>query len=158
MRARRIWFRNLWGALFIMSIQSNAVAASLGDLQWMVGSWTGKLGDQTVQEAWSTPSGGTMSTMIRLTDANTTVMIELISIREVDGSLILHLRQFSPALELRLAQDMPLEKLTENSVRFTAPDGSGIAALTYRLMSAQSMEVDVTLADGTVLTAAVHRQ
>ena len=145
-------------AVLIMSVQSNASAASLAELRWMVGAWAGHLGDQTVQEAWSEPSGGTMSTMIRLTDAASTVMIELISIREVDNSLVLHLRQFSPSLELRLSQDMPLERLDASSVRFKAPAGSGIAALTYRLMNPQVMEVDVSLADGTVLTAALNKQ
>ena len=82
--------------LFAMSIGQTATAATLSDLHWMVGSWTGSLGPQTVEEAWSEPAGGTMSTMIRLTSATDTLMVELIVIREEGSSLILHLRQFSP--------------------------------------------------------------
>lgn len=131
--------------------------ATLADVQWMSGGWTGALGPQTVEERWSEPKGGTMSTMIRLTTESETIMIELISIREVDESLVLHLRQFSPALEPVLTQDMPLASITAGSVTFDGPAGGGIQGLAYRSMDAASMEVDVTLLDGTVLTAGLTR-
>ncbi len=141
--------------LLLMSTQ--AAAATLADLHWMVGSWTGSLGPQTVEESWSKPRGGTMSTMIRLTSDDATIMIELISIREEGESLVLHLRQFSPALEERLSQDMPLEVLSEDSVRFKAQEGAAIPALTYRRTGPEGMEVDVTIADGNVVTATLIR-
>lgn len=136
---------------------SEAVAATLADLQWMCGPWTGDLGPQQVEENWSEPKGGTMSTMIRLTSETETIMIELISIREADGSLILHLRQFSPALEPVLIQDMPLAALTATSALFDGPEDGRIKHLGYRAMGSDKMEVDVTLLDGTVLTAGLER-
>lgn len=137
--------------------ESNKVTASLADLRWMCGAWVGDLGPQTVEEHWSQPKGGTMSTMIRLTTESETVMIELISIREADESLVLHLRQFSPALQPQLTQDMPLATLTASGATFDGPDGGGIQTLGYRSIDAANMEVDVTLLDGTVLTAALKR-
>ena len=107
--------------LLLVSISNSTFAATLADLHWMVGSWSGSLGPQTVEEAWSTPRGGTMSTMIRLTSETSTNMVELIVIREENDSLILHLRQFSPALELRLAQDMPLKELSARPSRSQVP-------------------------------------
>ena len=123
----------------------------------MCGAWTGELGPQSVEECWSEPKGGTMSTMIRLTTDAETVMIELISIREVDQSLVLHLRQFSPALQPLLTQDMPLASITAGSATFVGPAGGGIQRLGYRCIDTSSMEVDVTLLDGTVLTAGLKR-
>lgn len=136
---------------------ANPVSATLADLSWMCGGWTGALGPQNVEEAWSQPSGGTMSTMVRLMTATETLMIELIVIREEAQSLVLHLRQFSPALEVRLAQDMPLTAISASEVSFQGPEGSGIPQLAYRRMNDQTMEVDVTTGDGTVLTAALQR-
>ena len=148
----------VYAILLAMSISEGAIAATLADLHWMVGSWRGSLGPQTVEEAWSEPNGGTMSTMIRLTSATDTLMVELIVIREEGDSLVLHLRQFTPALEQVLAQDMPLGALTGGSVSFAAPGEAGIRMLTYRHISGTRMEVDVTTADGTVVTAALERR
>jgi len=147
----------LCAMLLCMSSNTLAAQATLNDLHFMVGAWRGALGPQTVEEAWSEPSGGTMSTMVRLNNPDSTFMVELIVIRETGDGLILHLRQFSPALELRLAQDMPLAALTSNSVRFEAPAGSAIKALGYRDTGPETMEVDVTLADDTVVTAQLQR-
>ncbi len=143
--------------LLLVSISNSTFAATLADLHWMVGSWSGSLGPQTVEEAWSTPRGGTMSTMIRLTSETSTNMVELIVIREENDSLILHLRQFSPALELRLAQDMPLNELSAQTVTLAGPEGAAIKYLAYRNLGSERMEVDVTTADDTVLTAGLTR-
>ncbi len=138
-------------------MSGDKLTATLADVQWMSGGWSGALGPQRVEERWSEPKGGTMSTMVRLTTETETIMIELISIREADNSLILHLRQFSPALEPVLTQDMPLASIGAGNAMFDGPAGGGIQGLAYRSMDSSNMEVDVTLADGTVLTASLTR-
>ncbi len=147
-----------WMSFCILLIAGNgAMAATLDDIAWMVGSWEGSLGSQRLQEAWSEPAGGHMSTMVRLTTNNETVMVELIAIREVDDSLVLYLRQFSPSLEPRLTQNMPMTNLKSGSVTFSAPESPSIVALTYRSIGPDSMEIDVTVTGGAVLTAVVKR-
>jgi len=49
----------------------------------MAGSWKGSLGEQTVEETWSSPEMGSMDTMIRLSSPAGVQMIELNMIREV---------------------------------------------------------------------------
>lgn len=98
-----------------------------------------------------------MSTMVRLYTPTETIMIELIAIREQADSLVLHLRQFSPALEIRLTQDMPLVEMSDGHVAFQGPTDSNIPKLTYRSMGERTMEVDVTTASGAVLTASLSR-
>ncbi len=142
----------------LMSTSPPALAATLADIQWMSGGWRGSLGPQNVEEAWSKPVGGTMATMIRLSSATETYMIELAVIREEHDSLVLHLRQFTPQLELLLAQDMPLNTLTPDRVSFLGPSDGGIKMLAYRRTSTTQMEVDVTIADGTVVTAQLTRE
>jgi len=131
---------------------------NLASLQWMVGEWRGKLGERTVEEAWSAPNGGHMSAMVRLSNAAGIDMVELIAIEENDGGLMLYLRQFSPALEPRLSQDMPLEALAESSVSFTANADAVIKRLVYTLIEQETMRIDVTVADGKVLSAYLKRR
>jgi hypothetical protein len=159
-RNRAILLRRQWVcAIFLaMSMGQAAIAAELSELHWMVGSWRGSLGPQTVEEVWSEPSGGTMSTMIRLTSATETLMVELVVIREQVGSLVLHLRQFDPSLHLVVAQDMTLAALTTESVAFAGAQDAVIKLLTYRNVNPERMDVDVTTADGTVVTAVLQRR
>jgi hypothetical protein len=135
---------------------SESIPATLQDIQWMVGPWTGELGAQTVEEAWRAPQGGVMSTMITLGSAAGIDMIELIAIREEGDSLVLHLRQFSPALELRHSDDMRLQACDAQSVRFVSP-GAPIEGLAYRQSADQTMQVEVTVAGGAVLVAKLQR-
>lgn len=140
-----------------MKSSESVIPAKLSDLHWMVGKWSGAFGPQFVEEAWSKPSGGTMSTMVRLTNEATTLLIELILIRQVEASVELHLRQFTSELQLVLEQNMQLKSLGGRSVTFTASAGASIPQLCYRAVGPQGMEVDVTKADGTVLTAGLAR-
>ena len=126
-------------AIFLfMSTNNHAqppiTTASVESLSWMVGSWKGTLGEQTVEETWSPPEMASMDTMIRLSSPEGVQMIELIVIREVHDesdkdSLMLHLRQFSPALELRTSQDMQLKDMARHSVSFVAKEGESIKQL-----------------------------
>ena len=60
--------------------QQQIITASIESLSWMVGSWKGLLGEQTVEETWSPPEMGSMDTMIRLSSPEGVQMIELIVI------------------------------------------------------------------------------
>ncbi len=135
---------------------SNSVSGSLSDIAWMVGPWAGSLGPQTVEEAWSRPDGGVMSTMVRLGSADSVDMIELIAIREVGETLVLHLRQFGPDLSVRHTDDMRLDACDAQSVSFVSP-GAAIEGLAYTRLDDQTMRVEVTITGGTVLAADLSR-
>jgi len=91
-----------------------------------------------------------MSTMVRLLVGDTTAMIELISIRQQDESLMLHLRQFSPDLQLVTSQDMIVAEISPQQVAFICPPETldpAIPRLEYRGIEANSMEVHVSVAN-----------
>ena len=140
-----------------MNTQTTSPPARLADLTWLCGPWVGALGDQIAEENWSKPSGGSMSTMVRLTGNNETIMLELILIRETEDTLIAHLRQFGPTLELRLEQDMPLVEIGENRISFIGPSDSSLTRLTYRGVAEDRMEVDVMFGPDTEVTAKFQR-
>ncbi|MCZ6503431.1 MAG: DUF6265 family protein [Gammaproteobacteria bacterium] len=155
----RYW---LCAVFLLMSTNSYAepsiTPSGIESLAWMVGSWKGTLGPQTVEETWSSPRAGSMDAMIRLSTPEGVQMIELIVIREVqvaDGedSLMLHLRQFSPALELRTSLDMQRQAIAAQSVSFVADESAAIEQLTYTRMAQDHLRVEVTLATGEVFTA-----
>ena len=137
--------------------QQQIITASIESLSWMVGSWKGLLGEQTVEETWSPPVMGSMDTMIRLSSPEGVQMIELIVIREVrvsegNNTLALHLRQFSPALELRARQDMELQDISTQSVSFVADANSGIKKLAYTRVGQDQLKVEVTVVTGDVFS------
>ena len=137
--------------------QSQIITENTESLYWMVGSWKGSLGEQTVEETWSTPQMGSMDTMIRLSSPEGVQMIELIVIREVTVSkekktLALFLRQFSPDLELRATQDMLLQDISTQSVSFFSEASSGIKQLSYTLLAPDQLTVDVTTVTGGVFS------
>jgi len=138
-----------------------AIPATLESLDWMVGGWSGSLGPQTVEESWSVPHMGSMETMIRLSSPDGVQMIELIVIREVtdeegNPSLMLHLRQYSPALELRTDQDMRLDHIAEQQVSFVAVGEPTVPRLAYELLGPGHLQVQVTIVTGDVVSAELH--
>lgn len=156
-----------WLCAICLSMSAHSYAepsntpASIESLSWMVGSWKGNLGSLTVEETWTAPAANSMDTMIRLTGPEGVQMIELIVIREVQDpegkdTLVLHLRQFSPALVIRTSLDMQLQELAGQSVSFMAKESAGITQLAYTRMAENHLRVEVTVATGDVLTADLY--
>ena len=150
----RYW---LYAIILFMSVNTHAqpqiITASIDSLSWLAGSWKGSFGAQTVEETWSPPEMSSMDTMIRLSSPEGVQMIELIVIREVrvaegESTLALHLRQFSPALELRASQDMQLQDISTQSVSFVADASSGIKKLAYTRIAQNHLKVEVTVVTG----------
>ena len=154
----RYW---LYAMVLFMSANTHAqpptITEGLESLSWMAGSWKGSLGEQTVEETWSPPEMSSMDTMIRLSSPEGVQMIELIVIREVrvfegENTLVLHLRQFSPALELRASQDMQLQDISTQSVSFVSDESSGIKKLVYTRIAQDHLKVEVTVVTGDVFS------
>lgn len=70
--------------------------ATLADMAWLAGHWTGEaLGGQS-EEIWSEPAAGSMMGMYRLIRDWKPVFYELLTIVEEHGSLKLRLKHFNP--------------------------------------------------------------
>lgn len=73
--------------------------ASLDDIAWMVGHWTGEGLGGTSKEVLAPPAGGQMMGMFRQLDAGGALQFyEFYSFAEEDGSLVLRLKHFNPDL------------------------------------------------------------
>ncbi len=72
-------------------------AAKVADAAWLVGSWTGTGLGGEVDELWLPPRDGAMHGVFRLQKDGKLSFSEFMTIAEVDGSLILRIKHFTPA-------------------------------------------------------------
>lgn len=126
--------------------------ATIEDLSWMTGNWAGALGPNQLEENWIGGEGGSIAAMVRMTGNGATSMFEMITIEEVDGSLVLHIQQWDPGMSPRTegAQEMVLEEIGENSVKFKAVSEGGMASLGYSHPDANTFIIHVGQASGQV--------
>ena len=125
-------------------------APSVADLAWMTGSWIGPFGEQTLEENWSQPAGGTIACLVRITANDQTNMVELILIEEVDDSLLFRVRQWLPGFVPRRPepQIMTLDQLSDRSVSFDGTGDSDFEHLTYSRPSEDVFQIDVVPRQG----------
>ena len=135
-------------------------AATIDQLSWMTGNWAGQLGPNQLEENWIATEGGSIAAMVRMTGSGSTSMFEMITIEEMDGSLVLHIQQWDPCFQTRTesAQKMELEEITANSVKFRAVSEGGMATLGYSHPDANSFIIHVGRPDGNVLDIPLQKR
>lgn len=125
----------LAGAVFCSAQTALAAgpAATIADLDWMTGNYAGALGPNQLEENWIKAEGGSIAAMVRSTGNGGTSMFEMITIEEVDGSLVLHIQQFDPGFKARTAapQKMELGMIGPNHVHFEAVTEGSMKTLGY---------------------------
>ena len=119
--------------------------ADIEQLSWMTGNWAGNLGPNQLEENWISTEGNSLMAAVRMTGADATSMFEVITIEEVDGSLVLHLQQFDPGFVPRTesAMEMELAEITPNSVSFVNNSGIGMPTLGYSNPDADTFIIHV---------------
>lgn len=70
------------------------VPATLDDVAWMVGAWTGDAFGGTFEEVWNPPSLGTMVGMFKVLGDEKVNFYELLLLAEEEGSLVLKVKHF----------------------------------------------------------------
>jgi hypothetical protein len=96
--------------------------AKIADIAWLEGHWTGTGLGGEVEEAWGPPLGNSMIGMFRLLKGGKTVVCELCTIQEVNGSLLLKVKHFDANLvgreEKDASMDFPLVSLSQAEANF----------------------------------------
>jgi hypothetical protein len=125
-------------------------APKVSDLAWMTGSWIGPFGEQTLEENWIPPAGGTIACLVRITGNGQTNMVELILIEEVEDSLLFRVRQWLPGFVPRRPepQIMTLARMSDRSVSFDGIGDSDFELLTYSRPSEDVFQIDVVPREG----------
>ena len=96
--------------------------ATIADMAFLAGHWTGPALGGTSEEIWSPPAHGTMMGMYRLLRDGKPVFYELLTLVEEGGSLTLRLKHFHPNLvgweEKDESVSFPLVKKEPGAVHF----------------------------------------
>lgn len=115
--------------------------ASLKEVAWIEGSWSGEAFGGTAEEIWSAPLGDSMMFVFRLVNDNKVSFYEVGHIQQVENSLILQLKHFDGNLkgwEDKIETvDFKLVKLEKNKVYFEG--------LTMELVDKNHMNVYVLI-------------
>jgi hypothetical protein len=142
------------------SVQAAGVPGKVSDLAWMTGNWAGMLGPNQLEENWILGEGGSIAAMVRMSGDGATSMFEMITIEEVEGSLVLHIQQWDPGFQPRTPepQKMELVEVTANSVQFKAVSEGGMATLGYSHPDAESFIIHVGQPNGNVLDLPLQKR
>ena len=76
--------------------QAPPFKATVDQLAWVSGAWTGNLGDRTVEQHWSAPLGGSIIAMYRSIQANKATLYELLAIEQEGEGVVLRIKHFAP--------------------------------------------------------------
>ena len=113
---------------------------SIDRLSWLTGSWKGPRDGGVLEEIWLPPLAGTITALVRSSEESETRFVEIIHIREINGSLELNLQLFNNSLEPENIKAHNFE-LTEIGSSFVA--FQGISEGAHRSLSYERPEENV---------------
>jgi hypothetical protein len=74
----------------------NRPAATLDDVSWLVGNWSGEAFGASFEEHWNPPTAGSMIGFFKLLQGDEVSFYELLLLVEEEGSLSLKVKHFNP--------------------------------------------------------------
>ena len=106
--------------------------ATITDMAWLSGHWTGNALGGVSEEIWSEPRNGVMMGMYRLVRDGKPVFYEFLTLLEEQGSLMIRLKHFNPDLtgweEKNKTVDFAFVQKTDGVMHFDGmafrPEGS----------------------------------
>jgi hypothetical protein len=72
------------------------VKATVLQLEWLAGAWSGTLGDRTIEQHWSAPAGNSIVAMYRSIRNNQVTLYELLAIEQEGDAVVLRIKHFAP--------------------------------------------------------------
>jgi Domain of unknown function (DUF6265) len=76
------------------------VKATVAQLGFVTGAWTGTLGDRIVEQHWSAPRAGSIIAMYRSIRADKPTLYEILAIEQDGESVVLRIKHFAPGAGL----------------------------------------------------------
>ena len=133
--------KRLWFVLLISSVCGQIKESiSVEELSWLTGSWEGPINGNILEETWLEPRAGTIIALVRMTNEVGTDFVEIIHIKELNGTLELHLKLFDNALSPTTpkAHKFELTKIDKDYISF-----KGISPGAHRTLSYSRPQKDV---------------
>lgn len=131
-------------AAFALVLATPLQAATVDDLAWMAGRWAGTMGEDSLEEHWSVPAGGTMMGMFRWMKKGGAISVfEFLTIESSPQGPVYYMRHFNSGLIAWEEKDAPLRcPLTASGPRQATFSCDGEATkLTFKRTSETTMTV-----------------
>ncbi|MEO8078008.1 MAG: DUF6265 family protein [Acidobacteriota bacterium] len=126
-----------------------SVKATVDQLAWVTGAWTGTLGDRTIEQHWSAPLGGSIVAMYRSIQANRVTLYELLAIEQEGDGVVLRTKHFAPGPGLvgQEAKDESvnnrLVSLEGRSAVFEGGDAANPTRITFKSPDGATLNITV---------------
>ena len=106
---------------------------SIDRLSWLTGNWKGPIDGGALEEIWLPPLAGTITALVRSSRDSETRFVEIVHIREINGSLELNLQLFNNSLEPenRNAHNFELTEIGSSFVAFKGISDGAHRSLSY---------------------------
>ena len=132
-------------ALFLTPLQSSPppLRATIADLAWLAGDWSGAGGRSTVEERWTPAAGGAMLAVSRTIRDDRLVAFEYLRIVERDGRLV-----YIAQPNGRPPTEFVLTAIAADSATFENPSHDFPTMIRYSRRADGSLEARVSGAGG----------
>jgi hypothetical protein len=125
------------------------IKASLDQLSWVSGAWTGTLGERTIEQHWSAPLAGSIIAMYRSIQGSRATLYELLAIEQQGEGVVLRIKHFSPGAGLvgREAKDESIDhalvKLGDRTAIFEGGTPASPARITFNSPDSATLNITV---------------
>jgi hypothetical protein len=135
--------------------------ATVDQLAWVAGAWTGTVGDRTVEQHWSAPAAGSIVAMYRSIRGGRPLLYELLAMENEGEGVALRIKHFAPGAGLvgQEAKDQSMDQAlveigerravfqggtAESPVRitFTQPDSNALTILVERVRDGKPVSTE----------------
>ncbi|HEV3484105.1 MAG TPA: DUF6265 family protein, partial [Vicinamibacterales bacterium] len=123
--------------------------ATVDQLAWVAGAWTGTLGDRTVEQHWSAPLAGSIVAMYRSIRGGKTTLYELLAMENEGEGVVLRIKHFAPGRGLVSQEakdesmDHTLVSLEERTAVFVGGTAASPVRITFRSPDANALNITV---------------
>lgn len=129
---------------------SPRIRASVAQLGWIAGLWTGTLGDRTIEQHWLAPLGTSMVAVYRNVQGERPMLYELLTLEQEGDGVVLRIKHFAPGPGLVGRQEKdesvnhPLVALDGQTAVFEGGlPGAAPARITFRRVDADHLTITV---------------
>lgn len=129
---------------FKLDDRTNRPSATLSDVHWLVGSWTGEAFGGTFEEVWNPPSAGSMIGMYKVLGDGQVRFYELMLLVEEEGSLSIKVKHFNPDFS---AWEEKTEHVTFRLVKIE-PDAIHFSGISFYRISPTEIHGYLAMRDG----------
>ena len=133
--------KRLWLILLISSVCGQIKESiSVEELSWLTGNWEGQINCNILEETWLPPRAGTIVALVRSSNESGTNFVEIIIIKEINGTLELQLQLFDNSLKPinNNPHSFELTKIENNYISF-----KGVSTGAHKTLSYQRTEKNV---------------